>query len=130
MIHEMVHAYLNYQYSPTESNDLSFRNLMDWYAEITGLTVNSNVFHHEFMGGFINGIAYSLWQWDINYGTGGNLGWTYYREMAAGGLTWKDGNGNWKSYNSFDQLFPTDSAKASEMQTSDNEETSTNSTGY
>lgn len=123
--HESLHAYLLLENSSPQS---TLFGTLETYARENGYS-DVNTIHHNFMGGFINGIAYSLWQWDSNYGTGGNLGWKYYREMAAGGFTWKDGNGNWQSYNSFDQLFPTASAKANARQTIENEATSTNSKG-
>ncbi|CDF80964.1 hypothetical protein BN863_32520 [Formosa agariphila KMM 3901] len=46
------------------------------------------------MGQYVDAIAMSLLTWDIEYGTGGDLGWDYYRSMALGGLFQVDSNGN------------------------------------
>src|SRR5690606_39091546 len=99
IIHEMVHAYLNVKYKNAMSfdNGLDFKLKMDIYAKDNGITdINSNKFHHEFMGQYVDAIAISLLSWDEKYGTGGIktkdlkgndiLDWEYYRSMAFGGL--------------------------------------------
>jgi len=94
IIHESLHAYLNALYSNViEFNSFTFREKMDRYASDNGYVIGSNTFHHEFMGQYVNAMAYSLYAWDKNYGTGGNLGWNYYYSMAFGGLfqTYPDG---------------------------------------
>jgi hypothetical protein len=81
MIHELVHGYLL-----ASSNELDFTIAMTMYASENGIdTSDTNAFHHEFMGQYINAIAYSLYEWDKDYGTGGNLGWDYYYAMAFSG---------------------------------------------
>lgn len=58
------------------------------------------------MGGYVVAIAYSLYDWDTKYGTGGNLGWDYYQSMAFGGLYYEDSNGNIVETDSFIELVP------------------------
>ena len=62
------------------------------------------------MGQYVNAMAYSLYIWDKNYGTGGNLGWDYYYAMGFGGLFYvdKDINGNpiQMETESFKELIP------------------------
>lgn len=117
MIHEMVHAYLNLKYANFIAlDDWSFKEAMDKYATDNGINdINSNEFHHEFMGQYVNAIAISLHAWDSKYGTGGNLGWEYYKSMAFGGLFQIDINGNIVSEtNSFKSLVP-DNNKRNEI---------------
>ncbi|WP_299130534.1 hypothetical protein [uncultured Winogradskyella sp.] len=86
MIHELIHAYLNsvyYNYSGFENNSL--RDKLRQFAIDNGFT-DLNTFHHEFMGQYVNAIAYALYEWDRDYGTGGALGWDYYYSMGWGGL--------------------------------------------
>ncbi|WP_141675505.1 hypothetical protein [Formosa haliotis] len=121
MIHEIVHAYLNLRYGNalTFEDGIDFKNKMEEYAIDNGITdINSNKFHHEFMGQYVDAIAMSLLTWDIEYGTGGNLGWDYYRSMAFAGLVnvkkgvngnfLLDNNGNpiYEDTNSFKELVP------------------------
>jgi hypothetical protein len=95
IIHESVHAYLNALYSNVVIfNSFSFRQKMDKYAKDNGYTVGSNLFHHNFMGQFIDAMAYSLYEWDKEYGSGGNLDWDYYKSMAYSGMFQVDPNGN------------------------------------
>ena len=101
MIHEMIHAYLNVKYSSPllfdPDNGYDFRLKMDKYAIDNGIAnINSNEFHHEFMGQYIDAMAASLLIWDEKYGSRTNLGWEYYRSMAFGGLVYvkKDAKGN------------------------------------
>mgnify|MGYP003634620284 FL=1 len=136
MIHEMVHAYLNVKYSNFMSfdNGLDFKLKMDEYAKDNGITdINSNEFHHEFMGQYVDAMAISLVDWDVKYGTGGIyvkdsngnnvkdsngddiLDWEYYRSMAFGGLFQIDTSGNIVSeIDSFKALVP-DSNKRKEI---------------
>jgi len=68
------------------------------------------------MGQYIDAIAYSLYEWDKDYGTGKNLmnitnsddllGWDYYYSMAFGGMFYKDSNGNIIETDSFIELIP------------------------
>ena len=48
------------------------------------------------MGQYVDAMASSLYDWDKAYGTGGKLGWNYYKAMAFAGLSKikKDFNGN------------------------------------
>ncbi len=117
MIHELVHAYLNVKYSNPFSfeNGMDFRLKMEEYAKENGYNPNGtaeeqNIFQHDFMGQYVNAMAYSLYIWDKNYGTGGNLGWDYYYAMGFGGLFYvdKDINGNpiQMETESFKELIP------------------------
>ncbi|WP_145993583.1 hypothetical protein [Tenacibaculum dicentrarchi] len=67
---------------------------MDKYAEDNGYVIGTNNFHHNFMGKYIEAMAYSLYDWDKKDGTGGNLGWQYYKSMAYGGMFQVDSSGN------------------------------------
>ena len=102
MIHEMVHAYLNVKYvNFIGLNDWSFKKAMDKYAVDNGIAnINSNEFHHEFMGQYVDAMGISLLSWDEKYGTGGIyvkdasgnnvldsnkepiLDWEYYRNIG------------------------------------------------
>ena len=94
MIHESVHAYINALYSNIiEFNSFSFVKKIELYAKDNGYTIGTNNFHHNFMGQYVNAIAYSLYEWDKDYGTGGELGWSYYKAMAFGGLFQTDNSG-------------------------------------
>ena len=110
MIHELVHAYLNYRYGSPLSfdNGLDFKLKMEQYAIDNGISnVTSNEFHHEFMGQYINAMAYSLYQWDRDYGTGGDLGWDYYYAMAFSSQFNIDEDGNISSTSdTFEELVP------------------------
>lgn len=109
MIHELVHAYLlALYYNPFTTNSLEFFNLMQDYAEDNGLNIDDdNFFHHEFMGQYVDAMAYSLYLWDRDYGTGGNLGWNYYWSMAFGGLYTQDPISGAINYtDSFIELVP------------------------
>jgi hypothetical protein len=59
---------------------------------------------------FIDAIAYSLWSWDMAYGSKGQIPLTYMRDLAWGGLTsYKDANGAIKYYDSFKERYPNSS---------------------
>ncbi|MDZ4151608.1 hypothetical protein, partial [Methylicorpusculum sp.] len=105
MIHESVHAYILYKNS---SLDFDFRQSIELFGKENGydIKVDPNRFHHEFMGQYINAMAYSLLQWDKKFGSGGNLGWEYYHAMAFGGLFFKDSSGNLIETDSFKELVP------------------------
>ena len=97
IIHESVHAYLNAMYSNVlEFNSFTFKQKMEKFASDNGYEIGSGRFQHEFMGQYVEAMAYSLYEWDKNYGTGGSLGWNYYYAMGFGGLFYKvkDVNGN------------------------------------
>ena len=95
MIHESIHAYLVYQQRLNTNREVY--ELVSSYAESNGFSNNLNIIHHEFMAQFVNSIAYHLKLWDRNHGTGGNLGWQYYHDMAWGGLAnYRDLNDNTK----------------------------------
>ncbi len=131
MIHEMVHAYLNVKYSqPLDfDNGMDFLLKMDRFALDNGIpNVQSNKFHHEFMGQYIYVMAVSLLSWDVKCGTGGIMtkdssgkemrDWDYYRSMAFGGLSFakmdasgkyildSDGNRIYEDTDSFKELVP------------------------
>ena len=111
IIHETLHTYLNLKYqNPLDLNNMSFRQKMDLFASEYGFNPNGderdkNRFHHEFMGQYVDAMAYSLYEWDKSYGTGGNLGWDYYYKMAAAGLSYEDSDGNGQFTDSFYALF-------------------------
>jgi hypothetical protein len=87
MIHESVHTYINALYSNVVTfNSFSFQQKMEKYAADNGYTIGTNEFHHNFMGQYIDAMAYSLNEWDKTYGTGGNLGWEYYQSMVYSGM--------------------------------------------
>jgi len=87
IIHESVHVYLNALYSNViEFNSFTFRQKMEKYASDNGYDIETNEFHHNFMGQYVNAMAYSLYEWDKDYGTGGDLGWDYYYALGFGGL--------------------------------------------
>lgn len=110
IIHEILHAYLNFNYSNPFSSDagIDFRLKMNQYAIDNGITnINSNEYHHSFMGQYINAMAFSLYQWDAEYGSGGGLGWDYYKAMAFSGQFTVDFDGNIESYSeTFSELIP------------------------
>lgn len=102
MIHETLHAYLNAVFfSYPDLQNITFRDKLRRYASENGYS-DVNTFHHNFMSQYIDAMAYSLYEWDKEYGTGrGNnnitnpndlLGWEYYRSMAFGGLFTVDAN--------------------------------------
>jgi len=93
MIHESVHAYLVYVQRGDPYG--SMMDALEAYIAENELpdTVNNNL-HHNFMSQFIDAIAYQLWEWDIGFGTGGNLGWQYYQDIAWGGIALDSQNNN------------------------------------
>ncbi|CAM1356688.1 hypothetical protein [Tenacibaculum ascidiaceicola] len=120
MIHESVHAYINALYSNViQFNSFTFRQKIEEYAKNNGYTIGTNRFHHEFMGQYVNAMAYSLYEWDMRYGSGKGkmnitkpddlLGWDYYYAMAFGGLFYKDSSGNLIETDSFKKLIPNQS---------------------
>src|SRR5690606_10895263 len=94
MIHESLHAYLLFGNSTPGS---SLYQSLDIYARKNGYS-HANDIHHNFMGSYINAMTYSLYVWDLNYGTGGiidqhgNIDVNYYRAMAFGGFYKFDSN--------------------------------------
>ncbi|WP_298997091.1 hypothetical protein [uncultured Tenacibaculum sp.] len=119
MIHESVHAYLNSVFRFRDDfKDKTLNIKMREYAKDNGFS-DENRFHHEFMGQYVNAMAYSLYEWDMRYGSGKGktnitkpddlLGWDYYYAMAFGGLFYKDSNGNLVETDSFKKLIPNQS---------------------
>jgi hypothetical protein len=107
MIHEMVHAYLNgvIRRSPGIADE-PFRTKLKQYATKHGYTGIGRT-QHEFMGQYVNAIAYSLYEWDRDYGGGGNLSWNYYHSMAFSGFYYEDKKtGKFLDTNSFKKLVP------------------------
>ena len=95
MIHEQVHAYINNVRSWNDGfKDKSLYEKLKAFAEFSGIT-DIKKFHHEFMGGFVDGIALSLADWDFENGNT-LLDKSYYMSMAYAGLSYvsKDGQGN------------------------------------
>lgn len=66
-------------------------------------------------------MAYSLFEWDKDYGTGGNLGWDYYYKMASAGLVYEDDNENYQFTDSFLELFPSEQERQEILETLNNE---------
>lgn len=96
MIHELTHAYLNARYSSPLSfdNGIDYRLKMEKYAKANGFPgIISNDFQHNYMGEYINAMAYSLQVWDKAYGTKTDLGWDYYYAMSFAGQFQVDVNG-------------------------------------
>ncbi|MFD2529775.1 MULTISPECIES: hypothetical protein [Polaribacter] len=108
IIHESVHAYINALYSNVVSfNSFSFADKIEKYSEDKGYVIGTNNFHHNFMGQYIDAMAYSLYEWDKTYGTGGNLGWKYYQTMAYSGMFQVNSNGTIVTENdTFKELVP------------------------
>ncbi len=105
MIHESVHGYLIYQ--QRGNPDRSLYNSLKKYGEDNGYsTSGANRLHHEFMSQYVDAMAYSLYEWDRKYGSGGNLGWSYYKSMGYGGLYFEDSSGNITETDSFKSLVP------------------------
>jgi len=124
MIHELVHAYLNLRVSNTMifEDGFGFIAKMEEFAKANGISdLNSNKFHHEFMGGYVKAMAYSLYEWDKLYGTGGNLGWDYYYKMATAGLSYKNEEGEYVFADSFFELFPKNSDRDDALKIHQNE---------
>lgn len=58
-----------------------------FFAIANGYPKNElGLIHPEFMTQFVDAMAYTLYRWDRNHGTGGNMDWQYYLDMAWGGL--------------------------------------------
>ena len=92
---------------------------MDNGSKPDGTAIEKNKFQHDFMGQYVDAMAISLVSWDLKYGTGGItkkdstgadiLNWEYYRNMAYGGLYYKDSAGNQIETDSFKALVPNES---------------------
>ncbi|MFJ1263007.1 SprT-like domain-containing protein [Capnocytophaga canis] len=107
IIHEMVHAYLEFMYKKPLENGFTFKEAMEKYAKDRGMDVESENFHHEFMGQYVEAMAVSLQQWDIQYGTRRDLGFEYYKALSFGGLFQVDVNGKIVTEtDSFKELIP------------------------
>lgn len=95
IIHEMVHAYLNAtyrNYSGFENKPFWFL-LDDYFKKNKSKYKGANRLHHEFMKQYVEAMAFSLQQWDIQYGTRRDLGFEYYKALSFGGLFQTDTNG-------------------------------------
>ncbi|TCP28145.1 hypothetical protein EV195_101305 [Tenacibaculum skagerrakense] len=136
IIHESVHSYLNAVfYSNPDLSNQPLRIKMRSYASEKGFT-DLNRFHHEFMAQYIDAMAYSLYEWDKEYGSGKGLnninkpddllGWEYYYSMAFGGLFYEDTNGNLNPTDSFIELVPSENDRTKIIQILENEQNGTN----
>ena len=96
IIHESIRAYLLYQQRGNPDRDL-YNSLIKFANDNGYGTEDPNRLHHEFMAQYVSAIAYSLKQWDLIYGSGGNLPWDYYKSMAYGGMFTVDNSGNFVS---------------------------------
>jgi hypothetical protein len=104
IIHESIHAYLLHEQYTNPHGDLY--SGLSRYIFKSGIT-DPNRLHHEFMSQFIDAIAYSLWSWDMAYGSKGQIPMSYMKDLAWGGMTsYKDGNGIIKYHDSFKERFP------------------------
>ena len=112
IIHELVHGWLSARFDlPVTTNSIAFKFGMEQYAQDNGYNpygtpAEINLFHHEFMSQYINAMAFSLYEWDRDYGTGGNLGWDYYKNMSYGGMYYYDSSNNLIFTDSFIELVP------------------------
>jgi hypothetical protein len=117
MIHEILHTYLNgiYLDLPDFGNKTLLEKMKKFATDNGYDPINDpNRFQHEFMGQFVDAMGYSLYDWDKKYGTGGNLGWDYYKSMAFAGFIYakKDSNGNYILDNNGNKIYEdTDSFK-------------------
>jgi hypothetical protein len=104
IIHELVHAFIAYQLN---SQNFEFNKAFDDRFGDYKNKYGTNRADHEFMGGYVEFMAYALKEWDRTFGdSGGLLGDDYYKALAFGGLVKDDGTPT----DSFKQLVP----KASE----------------
>ncbi len=123
MIHEVIHAYLVYQQRANPFGS-TYQSLIA-HANENGYTTPNQI-HHEFMGQYVNAMAYSLYQWDSNYGGGGNLGWNYYYSMAFGGLYSYGENGIRVDTDAFIALIPDETQRNAIINIILNEQDGTN----
>ena len=110
MIHESFHGYLK----ALGYNTGSLRLALLEYVQANPSYSTEDEAHHSFMTRYIREMAYSLHQWDINYGTGGltsatgNSDTFYYESLFYAGLELYsyDANGNRVDSALFQQLQP------------------------
>jgi hypothetical protein len=104
IIHESIHAYLLHEQYTNITGDL-YQDLTK-YAFSNGYA-QGNQLHHEFMPQFIDAIAYSLWSWDMAYGSKGQIPLSYMKDLAWGGMTsFRNPDGTIEYYDSFKANFP------------------------
>jgi len=104
IIHESIHAYLLHEQYTNTTGDL-YQDLTN-YAFSNGYA-QGNQLHHEFMRQFIDAIAYSLWSWDMAYGSKGQIPLSYMKDLAWGGMTsFRNPDGTIEYYDSFKANFP------------------------
>jgi hypothetical protein len=104
IIHESIHAYLLHEQYINSTGDL-YQDLTK-YAFSNGYS-QGNQLHHEFMPQFIDAIAYSLWSWDMAYGSKGLIPLSYMKDLAWGGMTsFRNPDGTIEYYDSFKANFP------------------------
>jgi hypothetical protein len=104
IIHESIHAYLLHEQYTNTTGDL-YQDLTK-YAFSNGYA-QGNQLHHEFMPQFIDAIAYSLWSWDMAYGSKGQIPLSYMKDLAWGGMTsFRNPDGTIEYYDSFKANFP------------------------
>lgn len=75
-----------------EDEDHIFNELTNPCAKDIFSEIENALFIEQYMGQYVGAIGYSLYEWDKEYGTGGSLGWSYYKSMAWGGLFQTDPN--------------------------------------
>lgn len=118
IIHEMVHGYIIYELN---SGNFEF-NL--YFDENFGKYNSDNRSHHEFMGAYVDMMAYSLKKWDTSFGDGkGLLGDEYYKAMAFGGLFRDKTN---IPTDSFKKLVPNSTQRNSIIKIIENEQNGNN----
>ncbi len=86
IIHEMVHGYIIHELN---SGNFDFQNnfQQEYVKYLNRKNPDINRAHHEFMGAYVDMMAFSLKKWDTSFGEGkGSLGDSYYEAMAFGGL--------------------------------------------
>ena len=105
MIHESMHAYLIFERQRDYTDHI--HEALNNYAKSNGYLPggDGNLIHHNFMAQFVDAIAYQLAVWDKKFGTGTDLGWQYYHDLAWGGLANYEVNGAELFYKEFENYL-------------------------
>jgi len=123
IIHEMVHGYIIYELN---SGNFDFQNnfQQEYVKYLNRKNPDINRAHHEFMGAYVDMMAFSLKKWDTFFGDGkGTLGDSYYEAMAFGGL-FKTGTNI--PTDSFKELIPNSTQRSNIIKIIENEQNGSN----